>query len=315
MAEPGRVPDLLPVCSRRDHWDRRRRARRRRCVVHPSSRGRRLGAVPVVGRLHQLGPMARLAPVGNLRVRDGRRPGPVLAEYHRRELAGAGRLRLVAADRGPRPVGISYYVRGLDGSVYARQWNGSSWSIYFNLGGFITSVPTAVVDTAGTSVFARGGDGALYSRRFENGTWKPWLYYGGNLLSDAIVTSVDSVDHVFVVGTDGGLYTRQITFAPTAQAATADTADGPKDHASARQCALPGQRREDVARPRRLSRATSSPNVSVQDDKPATRASRQIGDGSRRSVHVRVSQLDLQTVPMIGSAMLNRRFDTRRPGR
>ena len=126
-------------------------------------------------------------------------------------------------------VGISYYVRGLDGSVYARQWNGSSWSIYFNLGGFITSVPTAVVDTAGTSVFARGGDGALYSRRFENGTWKPWLYYGGNLLSDAIVTSVDSVDHVFVVGTDGGLYTRQITFAPTAQAATADTADGPKD--------------------------------------------------------------------------------------
>ena len=106
-----------------------------------------------------------------------------------------------------------------------RQWNGSTWAPYQNLGGFILSAAFAVVDTGGTSVLAVGGDGALYVRRSENGTWKPWQSYGGVLFSDPIATSVDSVDHVFMVGEDGALYTQRITFVPAASGAGADTAD------------------------------------------------------------------------------------------
>jgi hypothetical protein len=53
--------------------------------------------------------------------------------------------------------------------------DGSSWGNWQNLGGVITSAPTAVsTDADHLQVFARGVDGALWHRTYSGGSWGGW---------------------------------------------------------------------------------------------------------------------------------------------
>jgi len=76
-----------------------------------------------------------------------------------------------------------------------------------NLGGFITSNPSIIIDSQGqTHIFARGGDNALWHNL--DGTW---LSLGGTITSDpyAIKDSQGTI-HVLVRGADNALWDRTV---------------------------------------------------------------------------------------------------------
>lgn len=109
------------------------------------------------------------------------------------------------------------FVRGGDLALYVKHsTDGATWSPYQSEGGFLSSLPFAVSDPAGTSgtvgayVFARGGDGGLYVGRIVNGTWQGWQSLGGYLSSFPTATVAPDGIWVGVRGGDGALYTRHL---------------------------------------------------------------------------------------------------------
>jgi hypothetical protein len=71
------------------------------------------------------------------------------------------------------------FVRGTDGALWSRYWDGAAWGAWYSLGGGITSDP----DAAAPGVFrlevvARGPDGAIWQRTWSGPSWSAWYTLG-----------------------------------------------------------------------------------------------------------------------------------------
>ena len=104
----------------------------------------------------------------HLRVRAGRRRRHVLAARER--WAAWTPLQYLGWYSTSTPlgvadtIGVSVYVRGSDGALYRRHFDGASWTDWSRLGGYLASDPIPVSDGVGFEhVFVVGGDPQLYT--------------------------------------------------------------------------------------------------------------------------------------------------------
>ncbi|HEX8126101.1 MAG TPA: serine hydrolase, partial [Allosphingosinicella sp.] len=66
------------------------------------------------------------------------------------------------------------YVRGQDGAVYHKFWDGSKWNGWFGLGGSIKGAPSAVGPTPDTiDIYAKGTDDRLWQKWWDGSKWGP----------------------------------------------------------------------------------------------------------------------------------------------
>jgi hypothetical protein len=102
------------------------------------------------------------------------------------------------------PARTDAFVRGTDGAVWHRSWDGTTWGSWESLGGFITADPSAVSwGPNRIDLFVKGSDNALWHRTSDGTTWAGWEKLGGYLIAAPAATSwgVNHLD-VFVIGTD-----------------------------------------------------------------------------------------------------------------
>ena len=100
------------------------------------------------------------------------------------------------------------FVRGGDGSLWYRNWDGANWADFQSLGGLVTLIDAASVGS-NLFAFARGSDadGNLYYKKGDGTSWSSWVPLGGPVtLIDA--ASVGSNLFAFARGSDadGNLY-------------------------------------------------------------------------------------------------------------
>jgi hypothetical protein len=119
---------------------------------------------------------------------------------------------------------VNLFVRGLDGKLWERHWNGSTWS-WVDTGKAVSGDPVAVVrgdvedvgaDDIRINLFARGADNKLWERYWNGSSWA-WADTGKDVSDDPVVImrgSTGSPDgtgvriNVFVRGMDGRLWER-----------------------------------------------------------------------------------------------------------
>ncbi|HSH60744.1 MAG TPA: glycoside hydrolase family 6 protein, partial [Acidimicrobiales bacterium] len=97
-----------------------------------------------------------------------------------------------------------------DNALWHKAWDGSRWSGWSSLGGYLTSAPGAVSSASGRlDVFLRGGDNALWHKAWDGSRWSGWSSLGGYLTSgpDAASPAAGMLD-VFVRGGDNALWQR-----------------------------------------------------------------------------------------------------------
>ncbi len=105
---------------------------------------------------------------------------------------------------------LDVFAIGLDGNLYHRWWDGSTWSGPQNLGGTILiNSPSVVSWAAGRlDVFSVGSDGNLYHHYQESDVWHgPENLGGGGALTNspsAVAWSANRLD-IFAVGSNGAL--------------------------------------------------------------------------------------------------------------
>ena len=100
------------------------------------------------------------------------------------------------------------FIRGSDGALWQRTWNGTAWSSWTSLGGVLASAPAAVSWGANQiDVFVRGQDNALWHRAWNGTSWSGWQSLGGVITSAPTVSSwgAGRLD-VFVRGQDNALW-------------------------------------------------------------------------------------------------------------
>jgi hypothetical protein len=105
---------------------------------------------------------------------------------------------------------VDAFARNSSNQLIHRWYHYGAWSSWENLGGTLTSAPTAVSWGPGRiDVFARGGSKQLIHRWYTSGRWSAWESLGGVLISAPDVASWGSgrLD-VFVRGSDNRLYRR-----------------------------------------------------------------------------------------------------------
>jgi len=88
------------------------------------------------------------------------------------------------------------FVKGADGALWLKHFNGTVSTEWRSLGGVLTSDPSATSFTQvgiNIHVFVRGNDSALWSRNTTNGgdTWGGWYKIGGQLLAGTGPTAYD----------------------------------------------------------------------------------------------------------------------------
>ncbi len=106
---------------------------------------------------------------------------------------------------------LSAFVRGSDGGVWYRDFDGSSWLPWRTLGGRPSSTIVAAVRGSDTYVFARetGSLRLIYRRRVgAAGPWSSWQSLGGALLADPSVVVHSNTLWLFERANDQKLYYR-----------------------------------------------------------------------------------------------------------
>lgn len=110
-------------------------------------------------------------------------------------------------------------IRGHDGLIYHKYWNGSAWIGWGSIGAppvGAASAPTVAAPEANVlQVFVRGGDNRLWNNHYTHGTgsapggWSGWgaVPNTGNITyAPATTFGKDNQPDVFYRGTDGSLY-------------------------------------------------------------------------------------------------------------
>ncbi|MEE1806733.1 hypothetical protein PUR32_10885, partial [Streptomyces sp. BE133] len=104
------------------------------------------------------------------------------------------------------------FVRGTDGALYQKSWNGAAWSRNWTkiggpTGGVVKDAPAVVSSAPGPiDLVARGTDDALYHRTYSDGQWGKWENLGGTTSTAPSITATSKGLTVFTRGTDGALY-------------------------------------------------------------------------------------------------------------
>src|SRR4051812_16581667 len=102
------------------------------------------------------------------------------------------------------------FIRGSDGALWTRTWDGTNWTGWSSLGGVLTSGPAASVRPGGIyDVVARGTNGSYYHRAFTPAAgWSDWVSLDGGFLSAPSVTYRQQTGQIDVVGVglDRALY-------------------------------------------------------------------------------------------------------------
>lgn len=113
---------------------------------------------------------------------------------------------------GPRSIAVASwapnrvdaFIRGMDGALYQKWFDGVNWNGWTSRGGSISG-PPAVVSWGQNrlDVFARGVDGALVHIANDGSTWGNWESLGGSMMGVpvAVATALNRLD-VFVRGID-----------------------------------------------------------------------------------------------------------------
>ncbi len=119
---------------------------------------------------------------------------------------------------------IHLFVRGADGKLWERQWNGSTWS-WSDTGRTVAGDPVVVVygdkedvgaDDVRIHLFVRGADGRLWERHWNGTAWN-WIDAGQEVADDPVVIALGSLGssdstrirmNLFVKGKDGKLWER-----------------------------------------------------------------------------------------------------------
>lgn len=107
------------------------------------------------------------------------------------------------------------YVRGADGGVYHKFWDGSKWNGWFGLGGEIKGAPAVVCPTPSTiDIYVRGMDDRLWQKWWDGSKWNPsddgWLPHDDNGFKisgePAVIASGANFRDVYARGKDGRVY-------------------------------------------------------------------------------------------------------------
>jgi hypothetical protein len=102
------------------------------------------------------------------------------------------------------------FIRGSDGALWTRSWNGTTWTGWSSLGGTLTSGPSASARPGGIyDVVVRGTENAYYHRAFTPaGGWTEWAALGGTFSSAPGVSYRQGTGQIDVtgVGVDSQLY-------------------------------------------------------------------------------------------------------------
>jgi hypothetical protein len=79
---------------------------------------------------------------------------------------------------------VDCFVRGTDGAMYDRFWNGLSWEAWAGFGRRILEEPHCVSWAPNRiDCFARGTDFAMYHLWWDSTQWSGWISNGGHLLN------------------------------------------------------------------------------------------------------------------------------------
>jgi C1A family cysteine protease len=109
---------------------------------------------------------------------------------------------------------VDLFVKGSDGALWYKHWDGTMWSTSTSLAGVLTSDPAATSSAAGhIDVFVRGLDGGVWSRTITDGgtTWSNWVSLGGQVFAGtgpAACSRGGGRLDVFAKGSDGALWYR-----------------------------------------------------------------------------------------------------------
>jgi murein DD-endopeptidase MepM/ murein hydrolase activator NlpD len=107
------------------------------------------------------------------------------------------------------------YVRGRDGVVYHKIWDGHTWSPWLSLGGQIKGAPAVVWSAAGTpDIYVRGMDDRLYQKWWTGTVWTPdpgWLAHDETPefvlgSSPSVVAGPANFRGIFVRGQNGSVF-------------------------------------------------------------------------------------------------------------
>ena len=84
------------------------------------------------------------------------------------------------------PNRLDVFVRGTDGAMYHKWWDGTSWgpsaSAFENLGGDIIGCPRPVSWASNRlDIFAQGTDDAMYHKWWNGSAWGGWESLSGIL--------------------------------------------------------------------------------------------------------------------------------------
>ncbi len=71
---------------------------------------------------------------------------------------------------------LNVFVRGGDGGLYDQFYN-TSWSGWYNLGGYLTSDPVPLITPNLFGAFVLGGDGGMYLNSWNGSAWN-WSALG-----------------------------------------------------------------------------------------------------------------------------------------
>jgi hypothetical protein len=93
--------------------------------------------------------------------------------------------------------------------MYVKVFNGSSWSGWTPLGGYLTSDPGAVVLGSDVYLFGRGSDNAFWLNQ-RTGSWSGWQSLGGILNSDPAPVADSSSIWLFARGGSALWYRRLV---------------------------------------------------------------------------------------------------------
>jgi len=130
---------------------------------------------------------------------------------------------LVGASLGEAPAvcapdanSLALFVRGTNGALWYKHWDGTTWSTSMSLGGVLTSSPAATSPGNGqVNVFVRGRDGTMYQRYWPNaGSWSNWVSLGGQIpagTAPAACSWGSGRLDLFVQGMNGALYHKSCT--------------------------------------------------------------------------------------------------------
>lgn len=105
---------------------------------------------------------------------------------------------------------LDCFVRGSDGQMWHKWWDGSAWNGWEPLGGALVHAPAAVSRGPNRiDCFVHGTDGQMWHKWFDGARWKGWEPRGGELASSPAVASwgPNRLD-CFMRDTDGALHTQ-----------------------------------------------------------------------------------------------------------